>query len=999
MSDGIWARLNGSGGADKLLDDPRRGALAGGPMIIGWLAMFIFAFHACTHMVAAGDTWVAMACGRHFVNHGVDAVEPFSANAHEAGPTEEEVAHWPGWARDITKAVGLDTVRYWHPTGWINQNWLTHVIFYKLSTMLGSEREPYFDALILWKFALYFLAVVFLYATCRVLGVNRLLAVVFICFAMFVGRSFLDVRPAGFSNLLVTVFLLILALTGYRDARYIWLIVPVVVFWSNVHGGYLYAFIALTPFVAWHVIMRLPQRWTIAVYSILTWTVMAMLANRFFHHDYLKPIPLLKDWVFYLALIAIAGSIALTAYRQIGLAGIIAFHASVSGILFVLFLTQFFPEVPLNLNSYGREILAAYVSSARLAFVGIFSFAVALGAVVAVLKDRVTRVMEWRGIFHTMGAGAVAFVAMVVFNPFHLTNLTHTYIISLSKNAERWRDVHEWHRALDWTNPVGTAIPFLVMFVFAWLVLIAWSVTLVQTVRLAKPPGRKQPAVGEFTWPRVDLALVVIAAMTIYMAIRSRRFIPIAGYAACPILALLVQHLVTYVTTLVHVRRQGRTLESTLEPTVLRGIVLALGGTLVVLAVYRGVLWRWLFLPVPSDPRLVQPRFWLLLIGVILAFSAIAFLPLLVLPYRRAREKDSGKAPSWYAYIQPACRIALLLVAGLALGYGVWVGSTFKRVYLDYWPSDPELTSVFMRMTASDAKPFYACQFIRDNKLSGNMFNYWTEGGFIAWGQDPDPNTGRTPLQLFMDGRAQAAYDTRVFDLWSRIIAGGPPVQEAAQKEEQLTPRDYVEIGNWVAQELDKHDVWVILMPSGQFLKPFVMGLDQSPIWQIVFGNNRQRLYVNVQTEKGRKLYEDMLTGAAIYPDEYSANFSKGHNLLLTRDLELKKQGLEMVVKAFELYPSPDPVVDLLSLAAPVPELRPRVEAVCQAYVDDFEQNKEQYEGTDGYNLRIEAVRLALILLERTARAQGDTATANDCAQRIDRYVAERDRIAATKRW
>ncbi|UCF15056.1 MAG: hypothetical protein JSW59_16730 [Phycisphaerales bacterium] len=105
-------------------------AFSGWPMIIGWLAMLIFTIHACTHMVAAGDTWVAMACGRHFVNHGVDTIEPFSANSHHAGPTEAEVQTWPGWAQWITDKVGIETVKRWHPTGWINQNLLTHVIFY-----------------------------------------------------------------------------------------------------------------------------------------------------------------------------------------------------------------------------------------------------------------------------------------------------------------------------------------------------------------------------------------------------------------------------------------------------------------------------------------------------------------------------------------------------------------------------------------------------------------------------------------------------------------------------------------------------------------------------------------------------------------------------------------------------------------------------------------------------------------------------------------------------
>ena len=88
-----------------------------------------------------------------------------------------------------------------------------------------------------------------------------------------------------------------------------------------------------------------------------------------------------------------------------------------------------------------------------------------VGAVVVSLREKVVQVMAPRAILHTIAAGVVAFVAMVIFNPFHLTNLTHTFEISVSKHAERWRDVHEWHRAFDWANPVGTAVPFLVMYI------------------------------------------------------------------------------------------------------------------------------------------------------------------------------------------------------------------------------------------------------------------------------------------------------------------------------------------------------------------------------------------------------------------------------------------------------------------------------------------------------------------------------------------------------
>jgi hypothetical protein len=308
-------------------------------IVICWLAMLVFTFHACTHMVAAGDTWVAMASGRHFVNHGVDTIEPFSANSHKAGPTEEEIKNWPNWAQWITDKVGIEAVKYWHPTGWINQNWLTHLIFYSLIPKSSYADGVSFtsNALVYWKFAIYILTVICVYYTGRLLRVHPWLCAVFSCFAMFAGRSFIDIRPAGFSNMLVAVFLLILALTTYRNVLYIWLIVPVTVFWCNVHGGGL----------------TFPS--------------------------------------FLFSILVIVFDIMLVFYK-------------------------------INLVSIG-----------------------------------------WKGVYHTIGAAFAALVATVVFNPFHLTNLTHTFAISVSEHAARWRNIDEWHPAFDWTNQLGTAVPFLVV--------------------------------------------------------------------------------------------------------------------------------------------------------------------------------------------------------------------------------------------------------------------------------------------------------------------------------------------------------------------------------------------------------------------------------------------------------------------------------------------------------------------------------------------------------
>jgi len=903
---------------DVSLGHGRRGVFSGWPMIIGWAAMLVFTFYACTRMVAAGDTWVAMACGRHFVHHGVNTVEPFSVNSHKAGPTEEEVKTWPGWARWITNRVGLDAVRYWHPTGWVNQNWLTHVIFYKLTTALGSETEPYYDALVLWKFGIYVLAAIAIYATARLYGVHPALAAVSVCFGMVIGRSFFDIRPAGFSNMLVAVMVLVLALASYKNVLYIWLVVPLVVFWSNVHGGYVYAFIVLVPFVVWHAIMNLPRRWMIATYGILTWLVLCAMGNRLTHHDPLTAIPLGQDVLFYLAILAIGGSIALTYSGKIEEGALTVYHAAVSCVLFLLLLTRFFPTMPLDVNRLRPDEvqdLEEFIALARLSYIGIFSFAMLLGAAVLFLKDKIVRVMDVRGILHVIAAGVVAFVAMVIANPFHLTNLTHTFVISISKQAERWRNVHEWHRAFDWGNPVGTAVPFLVMYILAWLILIAWIIVLVRGSRAANRPVNKRakaPTV-QYVWPRIDLGLLIIAAMTIYMAIRSRRFIPIAGFAACPVIALLIDQAARFIAGTIQLSRMGK-------------------------------------------------------------FE----MPVVPVQYRRI-----------------LAVLSAVVVAGFAITWGVG----FKHVYLDPWPLDPIYKSVFMRMTASYSKPFEVCEFIRLNKLSGNMFNYWTEGGCIAWGQEPDPNTGRIPLQLFMDGRAQAAYTVRTFDLWSDILSGGPLPTVAAQAGRNLKAEDYVQVAKWITERLRKHGVWVVLMPDLQFDKPFTLALEYSMDWRIVYTDDKQKLFVDAKSPKGSALFQGMFTGETVYPNEYLADLTLGHNLLLFADVAQRKKGLDHLAKALNDYPSPAPMVDMLVIGSQAAELRPRIDEICQQYAKDFEENKAVYARQDGYNFRLHVARMAMARLEQVAKAMNNSESAQTLHTRIVQYKTELDELARRKKW
>ncbi len=840
-------RADDSASPEEPIKTVERAALSGWPMILGWLAMMIFAFHASTHMVAAGDTWVALACGRHFLHHGIKTternpsitdwffglffkqnnfnIEPFSANSHEPGPTKETMAayanllkgesankegikyslmrwyakkadnfeNWPGWFTSFAKWI--------HPTGWVNQNWLTHVLFYWLTheSPFADAETLSFNTLVYWKFTIYIITVICVYYTTRLLGVDPALSAVFACFAMFIGRSFFDIRPAGFSNMLVAVFLFVLVLATYRNILYIWLIVPVTVLWCNVHGGYIYVFIMLVPFVALNLLTSISKR----------------------------------------------------RFVSIGL----------------------------------------------------------------------------KGIYHTVAAGIVAFVAMVLFNPYHLTNLTHTFAISVSKHAERWRDVHEWHPAFDWANPVGTAKPFLVMYIIAWLLLLLWIIVLILTPRFVRRyPKRMAKTYDEYQWPKVDLAFMVIAALTIYMAIRSRRFIPIAAIAACPILAMFIDQIVRAVSATHNLYKNNR-------------------------------------------------------------------LTVLSMPY----------------YLQ-----LVFIIAGAVavLYFGIWWGYKFKRVYLDPWPTDVKLNSIFMRMTASDAKPFYVGQFIKDNKLKGKMFNYWTEGGFIAWAQEPDPNTGKTPLQLFMDGRAQAAYDRKIFDLWTKIMSGGPTVQEAqlranltGRRLEQVISLDNCkEIGRWVNEQLKAHDVWVVLMPLGvygDYRKGgylFVKGLELDPDWRIIFQDDKQKLFVDWSTPQAKELFRGIMDGKTIYPNDFSKSLFFANSLLARPEEAARQKGLNFAIQAFKLNPSQVPIQKIM-YAARFPELKKQVDDFCKEYLDEFAENKDLYAKQHGYHNKMAAVLNAISYLKASAQKQKNSDLVQFYNDKMKEYKNERTKLLRRRIW
>jgi hypothetical protein len=246
-----------------------------------------------------------------------------------------------------------------------------------------------------------------------------------------------------------------------------------------------------------------------------------------------------------------------------------------------------------------------------------------------------------------------------------------------------------------------------------------------------------------------------------------------------------------------------------------------------------------------------------------------------------------------------------------------------------------------------------------------------------------------------MDGRAQAAYEPEAYEVWQKIMFGGPPVHSAAIRK---TTPDYTKVGQWIDRQL-KHDVWVVLMPANQFDKPFVRGLEHNPDWPVVFLNNEQKLFVDITTPQGKQLFEGIFTGKTLYPDDFSKNLIQAHYLLLAGRTEADhKKGLALAIKAFQLNPSQVPMQKII-YATRFPELRVAVYNFCKGYFDDFVENKNRYARKHGYHNRIVAALLAANYLQRIAEKQEDTKLVEFFAAKKQEYQNERRTVVKTKRW
>lgn len=282
-----------------------------------------------------------------------------------------------------------------------------------------TEVERGETLIVIYKFVQVMLIALLMYGTARVLGAHPAIGAWAVVFGLLISRTFFDLRPNTSSFLFASIMMFILAVwkrKSERGAVIHWMI-PVMILWANMHGGFVYALMVF---------------FTVCVSQVL---------GMYLH----------RKWPHYFV------------------------HIS-------------WPKF--------RSLLICTV---------------------------------------------LVFTVPVVLSPFGVRNLFHSLLIAVGEDARVFRQIAEWRPVWD-QQGFGHIRLYLVFLFGLGAALAAWLVVWV-TLGTKTPASnyKSEMSPGNVEWPKLDLVQICVVSLTVLMAIKARRFIPLACIAGVPFLAQVIQ--------------------------------------------------------------------------------------------------------------------------------------------------------------------------------------------------------------------------------------------------------------------------------------------------------------------------------------------------------------------------------------------------------------------------------------------------------------------------
>jgi len=406
--------------------------------------------------------------------------------------------------------------------------------------------------------------------------------------------------------------------------------------------------------------------------------------------------------------------------------------------------------------------------------------------------------------------------------------------------------------------------------------------------------------------------------------------------------------------------------------------------------------------------RIVQP---LDVAGVVVVLSAFAlavasarFVPLACFtaaPFVACWLDDATASIGAGVFGQPAHRRIVRVVTDLA----IWVAAATAavafavradRTYGGPWPQDTLRTGLFDRMTHSHQRPWGPCAFLAANGVSGRMWNFWDEGGFLASCQRPDPASGSPPVEIFIDGRAQAAYDPEALRSYLDLLNG--PGRSGQAGASAVAVPNLEALRSWTAQRLRELDVWIALVPASHQKTAFARAAAAMPGWHLVYIDAEHSMFVDTESVSGRSLAERVSRGAARYPDEASAKLTAAFRLLPARSEDEQRRAIELAEQSYGALPSRLAVLCATS-AARSPEAAGAATSFCRNVAEEFAANRDRHRAAAGYAVRLDAATTALEYLATSAKKAGQADLLRWAASWLTSCRAEEDALAEQVLW
>lgn len=125
---------------------------------------------------------------------------------------------------------------------------------------------------------------------------------------------------------------------------------------------------------------------------------------------------------------------------------------------------------------------------------------------------------------------------------------------------------------------------------------------------------------------------------------------------------------------------------------------------------------------------------------------------------RAVATRHSGAHVGYGVQLAALCTTVVLLTAILTQTLITTYYNPRLKQFVFFWP-----------MVAVGNEPVRALEAMNEMGLRGSVFNEWSQAGYVAFGQRPNPQTGVLPTRVFIDGRAQTAYSVTHFLKWETL--------------------------------------------------------------------------------------------------------------------------------------------------------------------------------------------------------------------------------------